>query len=54
MNHNWHVHMNPAVINSACTSAVIGGHYNPFNVSLGKIAQSQVLRLLPDTLRQYR
>ena len=33
--HNWHVHENPPMENTPCVDA-IGGHYNPFGVSLGK------------------
>lgn len=32
--HNWHVHMNPPVDGEEC-APTIGGHYNPFSVSLG-------------------
>ncbi|CAI8031417.1 hypothetical protein GBAR_LOCUS17832 [Geodia barretti] len=35
--HNWHVHSLPAVPEQECTG-VIGGHYNPFSVSLGTMA----------------
>ena len=37
--HNWHVHENPPLDNTACVDA-IGGHYNPFNVSLSKTTSS--------------
>ena len=37
--HNWHVHENAPMENTAC-EPVIGGHYNPFSVSLGKTTSS--------------
>ena len=37
--HNWHVHENPPMENTLCVDA-IGGHYNPFGVSLGKTTSS--------------
>ena len=33
--HSWHVHMIEPVPGQQC-AGVIGGHYNPFSVSLGK------------------
>ena len=31
--HNWHIHQNEPVADMECAN-VIGGHYNPFSVSL--------------------
>ena len=36
MGHNWHVHVYPPEDDVECVDA-IGGHYNPFNVSLGEL-----------------
>ena len=45
--HNWHVHSLPAVPEQECTG-VIGGHYNPFSVSLGKSGFSRLTAISVD------
>ena len=37
--HKWHIHMNPSIDGQVC-AGTIGGHYNPFSVSLGESSTS--------------
>lgn len=50
--HNWHIHQNSTSSSMSCVES-IGGHYNPFMVSLGMFSVSYAIKYSHCDLRHY-